>query len=391
MLRRLTLAAFAAALGSCATHRAEDAVTVVEALDMPAEVAAALLSEALCEELHALPSQGAGGSPATERDGTFSLTLDLNRRGRWLAVADDQLTLERVAAHGEAVVRRAPRSVDAARDGFGRARVDRAELSIRADQQGVEVRLLARPALRAKLAARIRVALELAEDPWRGGAGATAPQLAAWRLGALLRRADAAPDDVARATLLRRAARSPHATAQVFERLGDLQAVAGDAPAATNNLRRAALCTRDPLARARLARKAAVAAAQVEQPGSQRRRALGELTAGRLDAAEARLHTARRAAPEPALDYQLLSAVHRCRGDELAALAAELLAREHDVALHAAPAAPMAEARPQASIRAPLDLLPLAEWPGAASVRASRELYGPIRAAASTSQELQRR
>ena len=184
MLRHLTLAALAAALGSCATHRAEDTVTVVEAFDIPVKVAAALISEALCEELHALPAQGAGGAPATERDGTFSLTLDLNRRGRWLAVANDQLTLDCVAPRGEAVIRQAPRSVDAARDGFGRARVDRAELWIRADKKGVEVRLLARPALRAKLTARIRCALELAEDPWRGGAGATAPQLAAWRLGA---------------------------------------------------------------------------------------------------------------------------------------------------------------------------------------------------------------
>lgn len=389
--RHLPTAALAAALCSCVATDGHVPVDTATALDLPAQVAATLLSEALCDELHAAPTTGAGAPLATAKGDGFTLTFERDRRGAWLAVGEHRLAVASVDARGEVALGRPPLAEADARRGFGRGRADCVELWIGAGERGVEVRLQARAALRSKLAARIRRTLQAAEDPWGSNPGAPAPQLAAWRLGALLRRADAATDDVLRATLLRRAARSPHATGPVFEQLGDLQVVAGEAQAAATNLRRAALCTRDPIARARLAQKAAAATSQAARPSVQRRRALGELAAGRLDEAEGRLHTARRTAPEPALDYQLLSALHRVRGDQMAALAAELLAREHGRDASGISAAPLAETSPRAAPPVTLDDLHAATMPDDGALRASRELYGALRAASRPHPRLPRR
>lgn len=131
------------------------------------------------------------------------------------------------------------------------------------------------------------------------------------------------------AAALRRTARRPNAPSAVHERLGERLAAAGQLRLAIDSLRRAALLCRDPVARARLAKKLAQTASTEEFPRTLRRRAIADLDAGALRRAEQQLHSARRAAPEPALDYRLLRDLHRRRGDRDAALAAALLAREH--------------------------------------------------------------
>lgn len=156
---------------------------------------------------------------------------------------------------------------------------------------------------------------------------------------------------VERTAELRRAALRPNAPSSVHEQLGERFAAAGLQSLAVTSLRRAALLCRDPVSRGRISRKVAQTASREGHPRALRLAALADLDAGALRQAEQRLHSARRAAPDPALDYRLLRDLHQCRGDQTAALAAALLAREHaNEARTAPPPTPEELARPTASL-----------------------------------------
>ena len=86
----------------------------------------------------------------------------------------------------------------------------------------------------------------------------------------------------------------------------------------------------DPLGRAHLAKLAHQFALRTKEPPDLRAQAIDRLNSGDIQIAEKLLHSARRADSRPAVDYRLLGKLHRQRGDEMAALAAELLAREYD-------------------------------------------------------------
>ena len=75
----------------------------------------------------------------------------------------------------------------------------------------------------------------------------------------------------------------------------------------------------------------------------------------------------------------------------MAALAAELLAREHGRDASGISAAPLAETSPRAAPPETLDDLHAATMPDDGALRASRELYGALRAASRPHPRLPRR
>ncbi len=159
-----------------------------------------------------------------------------------------------------------------------------------------------------------------------------------------------APAPAATAHAAAAAAAVPVRSSAAHEQLADRYASAGRQELAVATLRLAALLCRDPVRRGRLSQKLKQTASAEELPRALRRAAVEDLDRGALARAEQRLHSARRAAPEPALDYRLLHELHVCRDDRAAAFAAELLAREHDYAAGAAAARPHLEIA-RASVR----------------------------------------
>jgi len=102
-------------------------------------------------------------------------------------------------------------------------------------------------------------------------------------------------------------------------------ALAGQAEHALRLRDHALLAAADPAFRAHVLRQVATPSSGL----SARHQARQRLVAGDLNAARALLHTARRTAPVPSYDYQLLWQLHRSEDADCAALASALLAREH--------------------------------------------------------------
>ena len=178
--------------------------------------------------------------------------------------------------------------------------------------------------------------------------------LAALATGCATRgRRDPGPTAIARTSAAAApAAAKTRLSSAAHEQLGGQYASAGRQDLAVATLRLAALLCFDPVRRGRIHRKLTQTASAVELPQALRRAAVADLDLGALARAEQRLHSARRAAPEPALDYRLLHELHVCRDDRAAAFAAEVLAREHDYAASAAAARPHIEIA-RASARRP--------------------------------------
>ena len=305
-----------------------DRVTVQASLSAP--VVATLLSAALRSQLSAAAASFDAGAAVSTMDDAFVVSFELGPDGDWLPCADRHVRLQSPDARGAVSIGHAHMPQLRAGAGFGRSRVAIIELRVRPCDGGCQVDCFAPSARGAEITSLIDRTLSLASDDERGGPGAAEPNLIAWRLGMLLQAARDAVDGGDRAILLRRAARLPGAPSAVYEELGELTAAAGQMEQALAQLRHAALCCPDPVRRALIARRVRRAVDRASQPAGLRQDALGNIVSGDLPGAEQQLHSARRAAPCPRIDYQLLGVLHRYRGDEVAALAAELLAREHE-------------------------------------------------------------
>ncbi|HEB51710.1 MAG TPA: hypothetical protein ENI87_00495 [bacterium] len=156
----------------------------------------------------------------------------------------------------------------------------------------------------------------------------------------LVATAESTPDINRRAEVLRRASQLPGAPPWVHRELARILHVQGQHGRAVARLRHAILCERDPRRRAEFA-AALHRVRERSATADLRGEALQRLNDGELQTAEQLLHSARREHRSPALDYRLLGEMHRQRGDTMAALAANLLAREYETAF------PPAERRDQ--------------------------------------------
>lgn len=299
-------------------------------VNMPTDVAAACVAAALLVELHAEPIARSSGAPVLARgDGRFSIELTANSRKEWLPVASHRLMVR--ANHEHAVVESVAVTGNAL-PGFGRRAHHRVFIEIEPSGDGCTLRLTASATDYRRLAPVVQRTLLLANSLQGSGPGLAETNLAAWRLSRLLHAARATADGHRRGNLLRRAARQPTAPSRLFRELAQLAADNGQLRQAATYLRRGLLAEPDSFVRAQLAKLAAACALAATEPTDLRSQALGLLVAGDINTAEKLLHSARRNDSKPAVDYQLLAHVHRHRGDEMAALAAQLLAREYDEA-----------------------------------------------------------
>lgn len=297
---------------------------------MPSDVAAACVAAALLVELHAEPIARSSGAPVLARgDGRFAIELTANSRKEWLPVASHRLMVR--ADHEHAVVESVAVTGNAL-PGFGRRAHYRVFIEIEPSGEGCTLRLTASATDYRRLAPIVQRTLLLANSLQGSGPGLAETNLAAWRLSRLLHAARATADGHRRGNLLRRAARQPTASSHLFRELAQLAADNGQLRQAATYLRRGLLAEPDSFVRAQLAKLAAACALAATEPTDLRSQALGLLVAGDINTAEKLLHSARRNDSKPAVDYQLLAHVHRHRGDEMAALAAQLLAREYDEA-----------------------------------------------------------
>jgi len=236
--------------------------------------------------------------------------------------------------------------------------------------QGSTLQLRANATDFLRLSPVIQRTLLLASSIEGGGPGLAEANLAAFRLARLLHAAKATTDTNRRGNLLRRAARHPTAPSSLFSELAQMAANNGQLEEATTYLRRGLLAEPDAHVRGQLAALADDFAQQLNGTADLRAQALGRLVSGDLAGAEKLLHSARRNDAKPALDYQLLAHVHRHRGDEMAALAAQLLAREYDASTHGTEdAEAIARNRGISNLAQRLSL-------GAHAVRASSKLNG---------------
>ena len=181
-----------------------------------------------------------------------------------------------------------------------------------------------------QLAAALQRTVSLACSIDGSGPGLAEANLAAWRLTNLLGEASDTTDQGRRSNLMRRAARQPTAPSWLFEDLAEIAASNGQFAEAAKYANHGMLVEADPLGRAHLAKLAHQFALRTKEPPDLRAQAIDRLNSGDIQIAEKLLHSARRADSRPAVDYRLLGKLHRQRGDEMAALAAELLAREYD-------------------------------------------------------------
>tara|TARA_R110002072_G_scaffold228234_3_gene385031 strand:- start:73 stop:1110 length:1038 start_codon:yes stop_codon:yes gene_type:complete len=297
---------------------------------MPSDAAAAVVAAALLVELHAEPIARTSGAPVQQRaDDTFVIELTANTRHVWLPVANHRL---KVRANGARTVVERVALPDDALPGFGSRTHRRVLVEVAPSGDGCTVRLIADAIAYERLAPVIQRTLSLANSLEGSGPGLAESNLAAWRLARLLSAARATADGNRRGNLLRRAARQPTAPSSLFRELAQLAADNGQLSEAATYLRRGLLGEPDCYLRAELAQLARDCDLAAAGPADLRLQALGLLVAGDINTAEKLLHSARRNGADPAIDYQLLAHVHRHRGDETAALAAQLLAREYDEA-----------------------------------------------------------
>ena len=297
-------------------------------VQMPPDAAAAIVSAALITELHAEPIARASGAPVVrEAQDRFVVELTSNARGQWLPQADHRLVLRSCC---DKILVEQIELADRELPGFAARSSRQVRVEIAAAGRGSTVRLFAGAADYARLCPVVERTLLLASSTEGSGPGLAEANLAAWRLSHLLQEANATIDGNRRGNLLRRAARQPTAPSSLFRELAHLAASNGQLDEAGIYLRRGLLAEPDIHVRAQLAVLADDFVQRTKGPTDLRNRALGMMVAGDLAGAEKMLHSARRTDARPAVDYQLLAHVHRYRGDEMAALAAQLLAREYD-------------------------------------------------------------
>jgi len=303
--------------------------------ELPADVATALLSAALREELRAEPIAAQAGAPAQRSDdGAYLVEFTGDDRGRWLPRADRRLSLRWHADTRSARVHERRLGDRERLAGFGRRTAHTLRITIEPDGARCRVHVDVPEALAERVLPVLSRTLDLACGPELTAPGLSEPNLATWRAAQLVRAGGDARRERPERTgeLMWRAVRLTGIGGVVHEQLAELATTHGDERRALLQFRRALLLTPDPCQRAGLARRAAAAELRLQQPTRLRNEAVEHLQNGELAAAETLLHSARRRTPAPIVDYYLLSRVHRLRGDELGELAARLLSREHEPA-----------------------------------------------------------
>jgi hypothetical protein len=297
-------------------------------VNIPADAATALVAAALIVELHAEPVARSSGAPVQARgDGRFAIELTANSRNEWLPIASHRLM---VRANNEHAVVEPVTLPTNTLPGFGGRTYRRVLVEVEPSGLGCTLRLTACAPDYQRLISVVQRTLLLANSLDGSGPGLAETNLAAWRLSRLLHAAKASANGHRRGNLLRRAARQPTAPSHLFRELALLAADKGQLRQAATYLRRGLLAEPDHFIRAQFAKLAEACALAATEPTDLRPQALGLLFAGDIRTAEKLLHSARRNDSTPAVDYQLLAHLHRYRGDEMAALAAQLLAREYD-------------------------------------------------------------
>ncbi len=299
---------------------------------MPTDATAAIVASALVVELNAEAIAPISGAPVQDEENhSYRIELTRNMRGDWLPVANHRLILR--AQDDIARAESIPQTKNSL-PGFGHNTSRRVVINIRPSNIGSNLKLSANAADMKRLIPLIQRTLHLAESIEGSGPGLAESNLSAWRLSHLLRAAKKTSTGNQRGNLLRRAARQPTAPSSLFRELAQLAEEDGDFDDARTHLRRGLLAETDIYIRAELAGLTNDLQIQAGEPTDLRARALELLIAEDAAAAEKLLHSARRTDLQPAVDYQLLAHVHRRRGDEMAALAAQLLAREYDESNH---------------------------------------------------------
>lgn len=267
-------------LTSCATvPEAERDIVFERELPLTAPVAAFVVADAVRAALpFADPLPYSGGAPATQIDRGRYLVRYQKRGTSWLPSADHRLLLP----HPGAPVIARPTS-ELPGYGFGADR--KLQLEIRALETGSPETTAVRGILPRHLLPSFETALDRGVTRYRSSPPVTA--------------------ELARA--------------REFSSAGELGR-------ARHHRDHAALATTDPTLRALVMR-------QVTTPDNAeaaRRHARERLAAHDLSTARMLLHTARRTAPDPGIDYELLWQLHRQDEHDLGALANALLAREFD-------------------------------------------------------------
>ena len=325
---RNLLLLLAAASSGCTSWLNRDAEQLQWHVPIPTDATAAIIASALVVELNAEAIAPISGAPVQDQDDrTFRIELTRNRRGDWLPVANHRLILR--AQNDVARAESIPQAKDSL-PGFGHNTTRSVIINVEPSKTGSKLKLSANAADMKRLIPLIQHTLHLAESIEGSGPGLAESNLSAWRLSHLLRAAKQTSTGNQRANLLRRAARQPTAPSSLFRELAQLAAEDGELTDAKMHLRRGLLAETDIHIRAELAGLSNDLQMQTGEPTDLRARALELLFAEDTAAAEKLLHSARRTDLQPAVDYQLLAHVHRHRGDEMAALAAQLLAREYD-------------------------------------------------------------
>lgn len=294
---------------------------------LPTDAAATILSAAVTKQLRADPIAMAGGAPASpdDRHG-YAVAWTGNGHGDWLPRASHRLVLR--AGRTQATVQ-AIALTDTPLVGFRALTREEVRLRIERRERGCCISLHAPAYEGEQLAPLIERTLFLACSVDGSGPGLAEPNLAAWRLSRLLAAAANTADAGRRDELLRRAALQPSAPSWLFQQLAEVAASNGQFAEAARYVNRGMLAEPDAFARARLAQLAHGFALRTIEPPDLRARAMHLLGSGDLENAEKLLHSARRSDSRPDVDYRLLGELHRKRGDKMAAMAAELLAREY--------------------------------------------------------------
>lgn len=295
--------------------------------NIPTDAAAALVAAALTVELNAEPVARSSGAPVqAHENGRFAIVLTTNSRNEWLPIASHRLM---VRANNEQAVVEPTKLPSNALTGFGGRTHRRVQVEIEPSGFGCTLRLIACAPDYQRLVPIVQRTLLLANSLDESGPGLAETNLAAWRLSRLLHAAKVTTNSHRRGNLLRRAARQPTASSHLFRELAQLAAANGQLREAATYLRRGLLAEPDYFIRAQLAKLSDACALAATKPTDLRSQALGLLIAGDTITAEQLLHSARRDDSKPAVDYQQLAHLHRQRGDQMAALAAQLLAREY--------------------------------------------------------------
>ena len=318
----------ATACSGCTSWLSSDVEQLQWRVPMPTDATAAIIASALVVELNAEAIAPTSGAPVQDQDDQiFRIELTRNMRGDWLPVANHRLILraQNDVARAESIPQRKN-----SLPGFGHNTSRRVIVNVEPCKSGSKLKLAASTTEMNRLIPLIQHTLHLAESIEGSGPGLAESNLSAWRLSHLLRAAKQTSTGNQRGNLLRRAARQPTAPSSLFRELAQLAAEDGELNEARTLLRRGLLAETDIHIRAELARLTNNLKMQTGVPTNLRARALELLVADNTATAEKLLHSARRKDLQPAVDYQLLAHVHRHRGDETAALAAQLLAREYD-------------------------------------------------------------